>query len=155
MTTELKARLQSDLTAAIRSRDEIRSATLRMALTAVKTEEVAGTATRDLTDDEVVAVLGREAKKRREAATAFSDAGRVAQADRERAELVVLQSYLPKQLTDEQISVIVLQAVGEVAAQGRSGPSAMGAVMKLVQPQVAGQADGGRVAAEVKRQLAG
>jgi hypothetical protein len=154
-TTQLKARLQSDLTEAIRSRDEVRSATLRMALTAVKSEEVAGTTARELSDGDVVTVLGREAKKRREAATAFADAGRAEQADRERAELAVLESYLPAQLSDDDIAGIVARAVAEVSAAGGSGMAAMGRVMKIVQPQVAGQAEGGRVAAEVKRQLAG
>jgi uncharacterized protein YqeY len=150
---DLKSRLQSDLTRAIRSRDELRAATLRMALTAVKSEEVAGTAARILSDAEVVVVLGREAKKRKEAATAFADAGRADRATRERDELAVLESYLPAQLTDPDLAAIVTGAVAEVAASGASGMAAMGRVMKLVQPKVAGRADGGRVAAEVKRQL--
>jgi len=148
----LKERLQSDLTTAIRARDELTAATLRMALTAITTEEVAGKQARTLTDEEVVTVLGREAKKRREAATAFDDAGRRELADRERAEGEVLAGYLPEQLSDDEIASLVLDAIAEL---GASGPQAMGQVMKTVQPRVAGRAEGGRVAAEVKRQLAG
>jgi uncharacterized protein YqeY len=146
----LKERLRSDLTAAMKSRDELRAATIRMALTAITTEEVAGKQARTLTDDEVIVVLGREAKKRREAAEAFDGAGRTDLADRERAEGEVLAGYLPAQLTDDEVAELVRAAV---AASGASGPRAMGQVMKIVQPQVAGRADGGRVAAEVRRQL--
>ena len=150
--TTLKARLRSALTDAIRARDELRSATLRMALTAVKSAEVAGDSARELSDGEVETVLAKEAKKRREAATAFADAGRTASAERERDELAVLEAYLPQQLSDGDLEAIVRDAV---AASGASGPAAMGAVMKVVQPAVAGRAEGGRVAAEVRRQLLG
>jgi uncharacterized protein YqeY len=148
----LKERLQSDLTEAIRSRDELVAATLRMALTALTTEEVAGKAARTLADDEVVTVLAREAKKRREAAEAFDGAGRPELAQRERAEGEVLAQYLPAQLSDDEIAALVSAAIAE---SGASGPQAMGQVMKVVQPKVAGRAEGGRVAAEVRRQLAG
>jgi len=151
----LKDRLHADLTEAIRSRDEITSATIRMALTSVKSAEVAGSVARELSDDEVLAVLGKEAKKRREAATAFADAGRPEKAEREQAELAVLESYLPQQLGDEELSALVAAAVADVSADGVGGMAAMGRVMKLVQPKVAGRAEGGRIAAEVKRQLAG
>jgi uncharacterized protein len=153
--TDLKSRLQSDLTEAIRGRDEIRAATLRMALTAVRSEEVAGTAARTLSDDEVVGVLSREAKKRREAVEAYRGAGRQELADREGAELTVIEGYLPAQLSDEELSGIVAEAVAEVRAAGADGQAAMGRVMKAVQPRTKGRADGGRVAAEVRRQLAG
>jgi uncharacterized protein YqeY len=153
--TDLKSRLQSDLTEAIRGRDEIRAATLRMALTAVRSEEVAGTAARTLSDDEVVGVLSREAKKRREAVEAYTGAGRQELADREGAELTVIEEYLPAQLSDEELSGIVAEAVAEVRAAGADGPAAMGRVMKALQPRTKGRADGGRVAAEVRRQLAG
>ncbi|WP_088290675.1 GatB/YqeY domain-containing protein [Kineosporia sp. A_224] len=153
--TGLKARMQSDLTEAIRSRDELTAATLRMALTAVRSEEVAGTSARELSEDEVVTVLGREVKKRREAATAFADAGRAESAERERGELAVLQTYLPAQLSDEDLAAIVAEAVAAVAAEGATGMAAMGRVMKAVQPKVAGQAEGGRVAALVRAALAG
>ena len=148
----LKERLQSDLTEAIRSRNELVSATLRMALTAVTNEEVAGKQARVLADDEVLTVLTRESKKRREAAEAFDGAGRPELAARERAEGEVLAAYLPAQLTDDEIAELVRAAIAE---SGASGPQAMGQVMKVVQPQVAGRAEGGRVAAEVRRQLAG
>jgi uncharacterized protein len=148
----LRERLQSDLTEAIRSRDEIVAATVRMALTAVTTEEVAGKSARTLSDDEVVTVLAREAKKRREAAEAFDGAGRGELAARERAEGEVLARYLPAQLSDDEIAALVTEAIAE---SGAAGPQAMGQVMKVVQPKVAGRAEGGRVAAEVRRQLAG
>jgi len=149
----LKARLQSDLTESIRAQDPVRSATLRMALTSVRSAEVAGQVARELDDEEVLAVLGREAKKRREAAEAFDDAGRTELADRERAELQVLQGYLPAALSDEELEALVAEEVAAAAAAGATGNPAMGRVMKAVQPRVAGRADGGRVAAEVRRQL--
>ncbi len=148
----LKERLHDDLTAAIKSRDELRTATLRMALAAVTTEEVSGKAARELSDDEVVGVLAREAKKRREAAEAFDSGGRPELAERERAEGVVLEDYLPAQLPDDELSRLVAAAIAEL---GVTGPQAMGQVMKAVQPKVAGRAEGGRVAAEVRKQLAG
>ncbi|MFK0192426.1 GatB/YqeY domain-containing protein [Kitasatospora sp. NPDC090308] len=150
--TTLKEQLQEDLTAAIKARDELRSSTLRLTLSAITGAEVAGEEKRTLSDDEVQQVIGREAKKRREAATAFEGAGRVEQAARERAEGEVLAEFLPKQLTDEELAAVVAAAVAE---SGVSGPQGMGAVMKLVRPQVEGKADGGRVAAAVKAALAG
>ncbi|MER7760016.1 GatB/YqeY domain-containing protein [Streptomyces sp. NPDC097619] len=151
--TTLKARLQEDLTTAIKARDELRSSTLRLTLTSITKEEVAGTVARELSDDEVLKVIAKEAKKRREAADAFAQGGRPAQAERETAEGEVLAEYLPKQLTDEQLVEIVAQAVAEARAAGAEGPRAMGAVMKIVNPKVAGLAEGGRVAAVVKQQL--
>lgn len=148
---ELKARLKADLNTAMKSRDELTTATLRMALTAITTEEVAGKSARELSDDEVLKVLGREAKKRREAAEAFDGAGRRELADRERAEGGVLDGYLPAQLDDAELAELVRAAIAE---SGASAPNQMGAVMKLVQPQVAGRADGKRVSDEVRRQLA-
>lgn len=150
--TTLKDRLRQDLTKAIKSRDELRSATIRLALTAVKTEEVAGDTARELTDDEVLKVLAREAKKRREAATAFEDAGRTDRAERERAEGKVLDEYLPAQLGDAELADLVAAAIAE---SGAAEPRAMGQIMKIVTPRVAGRAEGGRVAAEVRRQLGG
>ncbi|MFP5219062.1 MAG: GatB/YqeY domain-containing protein [Actinomycetes bacterium] len=148
----LKDRLQADLTAAMKARDEVKTATLRMLLTAVGTEEVAGKAARELSDDEVLKVVAREAKKRREAATAFRDGGRPDRAERELAEEQVLASYLPAQLSDEELAGLVRDAVAET---GASGPRDMGAVMKVVVPRVAGRADGSRVSAAVKAALAG
>ncbi|WP_093783129.1 GatB/YqeY domain-containing protein [Actinacidiphila guanduensis] len=152
MTTTLKQRLQDDLTTAIKTRDELRSATIRLTLSAITKEEVAGEQARALSDDEVLKVIAREAKKRREAAEAFAQGGRAESAERERAEGEVLAEYLPKQLGDEELAGIVKAAIAET---GASGPKAMGQVMKAVNPKVAGLAEGGRVAAEVKRQLAG
>jgi uncharacterized protein len=150
--SELKDRLRSDLNTAMKARDELTTATLRMALTAVTTEEVAGKAARELSDDEVLKILGREAKKRREAAEAFDGAGRTELADRERAEGTVLDRYLPAPLGDDELGELVAAAI---AAAGASSPRDMGAVMKLVQPQVAGRADGKRVSDEVRRRLSG
>ena len=149
--SSLEQRLHDDLTAAIRARDEVRSSTLRMALTAVKNEAVSGTEARELSDAEVVTVLGREAKKRRESATAYDDAARPELADRERAELAVLDDYLPQQLTDDELATLVAEAIAET---GADSPKAMGAVMKVLTPKLAGRADGGRVAAAVKAALA-
>ena len=150
----LKDQLQSDLTDAIRAQDELTMATLRMALSAITNAEVSGKEARELSDDEVVGVLSSEAKKRREAAESFDGAGASDRADRERAELTVLQGYLPAQLTEAEIEGIVAAAVASVAAEGKSGPAAMGSVMKIVTPQTRGRADGSEVAALVKAALA-
>jgi uncharacterized protein len=147
----LKEKLQADLSAAMKARDEVRTRTLRMALTSVTNEEVAGERARELSDDEIVKVLQREAKKRREAAEAFADAGRTEQAEAERAEGVVLEDYLPAQLSDAELTDLVAATIAEIGAEG---PRAMGQVMKAVTPKVAGRADGKRVSGEVKRQLA-
>ncbi|MEV8529634.1 MULTISPECIES: GatB/YqeY domain-containing protein [unclassified Streptomyces] len=153
--TTLKARLKDDLTTAMKARDELRSSTLRLTLTAVAKEEVAGKTARELSDDEVLKVIAKEAKKRREAAEAFEQGGRAESAARELAEGEVLDAYLPKQLSDSELEGIVGAAVEEAKAAGAEGPRAMGAVMKIVNPKVAGLADGGRVAAAVKKLLAG
>ena len=153
--TTLKSKLQEDLNVAIKERDELRSSTLRLTLAAITKEEVAGKEKRELSDDEVQKVIIREAKKRREAADAFAQGGRAEQAEREKAEGEVLATYLPQQLSDEQLQEIVAQAVEEAKPAVAEGPRAMGAVMKIVNPKVAGQAEGGRVAAAVKKLLAG
>ncbi|WP_328673396.1 GatB/YqeY domain-containing protein [Streptomyces sp. NBC_00322] len=153
--TSLKSKLQEDLTAAIRARDELRSSTLRLTLTAITKEEVGGETARELSDDEVQKVIAKEAKKRREAAEAFQQGGRTESAEREKAEGELLDAYLPKQLSDDELGAIVAQAVEEAKAAGAEGPRAMGAVMKIVNPKVAGRAEGGRVAAAVKQLLAG
>lgn len=150
--TELKERLRTDLTAAIKARDEVRSSTLRMALTAITNAEVAGKVARELTDEDVVGVLAAEAKKRREAAEAFDDAGREESAAKERAEAEVLADYLPAPLTDEEIRELVAATIASLGV-GEDGMKAMGRVMGAVTPQVKGRADGGAVAAEVRRQL--
>ena len=150
--SELKDRLRSDLTTAIKARDEVRSSTLRMVLAAITNAEVAGKVARDLSDDDIVGVLSTEAKKRREAASAFTDAGRTELADKETAEAAVIADYLPEQLDADAITEIVTAAVAQTGAAGE-GMRAMGKVMGVVQPQVRGRADGAAVAAEVKRQL--
>lgn len=150
--TSLKAQLQSDLHDAMRARDKVRSSTLRMTLTSVTTAEVAGDEARELGDDEVLKVIAREAKKRREAASAFRDAHRPELAEGEEAELAVLETYLPAQLGDDELRAVVERAV---AATGATGPADMGRVMKAAQGEVAGRADGGRVAAIVKAALLG
>ena len=147
----LKSQLQADLNTAMKARDELTTATLRMALTAVTTEEVAGKTARELSDDEVLRVLAKEAKKRREAAEAYDHASRPELAERERAEGGVLDRYLPAQLGDDELAELVRSAIAE---SGACAPNQMGAVMKLVQPKVAGRADGKRVSDEVRRQLA-
>ncbi|MDX6742609.1 GatB/YqeY domain-containing protein [Actinocorallia sp. A-T 12471] len=146
----LKEKLETDLTSALKAHDEVRKRTLRAVLTAVTNEEKSGAA-RELSDDEIVKVLARELKKRKEAAEAFANGGRAEQAQAEREEGAVLEQYLPKQLSDDEIAALVREAIEETGAEG---PRAMGAVMKVVNPKVAGRAEGGRVAAEVKRQLA-
>jgi uncharacterized protein YqeY len=148
--SELKDRLQSDLTTAIRGRDEVTTATLRMALAAITTEEVAGSNARELSDDEVLKVLARESKKRREAAEAFGSAGRGELAERERAEGSVLERYLPTQLDDTAVTELVAAAIAEA---GASGMQQMGAVMRVAQQKAAGRADGKRLSTEVRRQL--
>ena len=146
----LKDRLNDDLHTAMKARDELTTATLRMTLAAVRNAEVAGTEARDLSDDEVLAVLTKESKKRREAATAFRDAGRAESADKELAEEEIIGRYLPAQLSDEEITNIVADALRQ---GGFSAMAQMGPAMKAAQAAVAGRAEGGRVAAEVRRQL--
>lgn len=148
--TGLKATLQHDLTEAMRARDKVRAGTLRMALTAISTAEVAGTSHHDLSEDEVLRVLTKEAKKRREAAEAYRDASRPELAEAEEAELAVLEGYLPAQLSDEEIAALAREAVAEVGATDMRG---MGQVMGVLQPRIAGRAEGGRVAAAVRSAL--
>lgn len=146
----IKDQLRADLTTAMKARDETRTRTLRMTLTSISTEEVSGSVAHDLTDDEVIKILSREAKRRREAAAAFADAGRDAQAAAERAEEQVLAEYLPAQLNDDELADMVVAAIAET---GASGPAGMGQVMKVLTPRVAGRAEGSRVAALVRSQL--
>jgi uncharacterized protein len=151
----LKAQLRSDLTAAMNARDELVKATLRMTLTAIGNAEVAGTEARELDDAEVLKVIAKEAKKRAESAEAFTAAGRDELAVQERAEGEVLARYLPTQLTDDELAALARTAVEETAADlgERPGPRQMGQVMKRANAAVAGRADGGRVAAAVKKLL--
>ncbi|MEY3736415.1 MAG: hypothetical protein RLZZ251_131 [Actinomycetota bacterium] len=148
----LKEKLQGDLTTAIRERDEIRSSTIRMVLTAIRNEEVAGKAAKELSDAEVITVLSREAKKRREAAEAFDAAQAKDRADAERAEGAVIAEYLPQQLTESEIKDLITSVIKET---GAGSPAQMGLVMKSLQPKIAGRADGGQVSNLVKQALAG
>ena len=148
----LKEKLQNDLTEAMRARDEVRSSTIRMVLTAIKNEEVAGKEARELSDAEVITVLSREAKKRREAAEAFEQAGARDRADMEKAEGVVIAEYLPVQLSESEIKEMITAAIAET---GATGPQQMGLVMKSIQPKIAGRADGGVVSSLVKAALSG
>jgi uncharacterized protein len=149
--SKLKSTLRADLHTSMREHDKVRSSTLRMALTAVTNEEVSGTKARELSDDEVLKVLAREAKKRREAAAAYMAAKRPELAAKEEAELVFLEAYLPAQLSDPELQALVAQAIRET---GASGMAQMGMVMKAASALVAGRAEGGRVAAMVKSALA-
>ena len=148
----LKETLQSDLTEAIRSRDELSSGTIRMVLTAITNEEVSGKSARVLTDAEIITDLSRESKKRREAAEAFADAGRPDRAEQETNEGKVISKYLPEQLSEDAIKQMIADAIAET---GATGPSGMGQVMKLIQPKIAGKADGGLVSTLVKAALNG
>ena len=148
----LKEKLQNDLTSSMRARDEIRSSTIRMILTSIKNEEVAGKEARDLSDAEIITVLSREAKKRREAAEAFDQAGAKDRADQERAEGEIIAEYLPAQLSESEIKELIKAAIAET---GANSPAQMGLVMKSLQPKTAGKADGGLVSSLVKAALAG
>jgi len=148
----LKEKLQSDLTESMRNRDEIRSSTLRMILTAIKNEEVSGKEARDLSDAELITVLSRESKKRREAAEAFDQAGAKDRADTERAEGVIIAEYLPRQLSEVEVKDLIASAIKET---GANSPAQIGLVMKSLQPKIAGKADGALVSSLVKAALAG
>jgi uncharacterized protein YqeY len=148
----LKETLQSDLTEAIRSRDEIKSGTIRMVLTAITNEEVSGKEARTLSDAEIITVLSREGKKRREAAEAFAEGGRADRAEQEKKEGEIIATYLPAQLSEDEVKKIIADAIAQT---GASGPQGMGQVMKLVTPQTAGKADGGLVSGLVKAALTG
>ena len=146
----IKEQLKKDLTEAIRGRDEITSGTIRMVLTAITNEEVAGKEARVLSDEEVITVLSREGKKRREAAEAFENAGRADKAALEKSEGEVIAKYLPAQLSEADIAAIIAEAIASTGAQG---PADMGKVMGAVKPKIAGKADGGLVSALVKAAL--
>jgi uncharacterized protein YqeY len=150
--SELKDRLRADLTASMKARDAVTSSTLRMVLTAVTNAEVAGKTQRELSDDDIVGVLSTEAKKRREAAVAYEDAGRNDSASQERAEAEIIARYLPEQLDESQVAELVTATIAQLGAAD-DGIRAMGKVMGALQPQVKGRADGAVVAGEVRRQL--
>ena len=146
----LKEKLQADLTEAIRGRDEVKSGTIRMLLSAITNEEVAGKAAKVLTDAEIITVLSRETKKRREAVEAFTAAKRDDLANKEKAEAAVIAQYLPEQLSEAEIKKMITEAIAETNA---AGPAGMGLVMNVLQPKIAGKADGGLVSGLVKEQL--
>ena len=146
----LKEKLQADLTEAIRGRDEVKSGTIRMLLSAITNEEVAGKTSKILTDAEIITVLSREKKKRREAVEAFTAAKRDDLADKEKAEGVIIAQYLPEQLSEAEIKKMIADAITETNA---AGPAGMGLVMKVLQPKIAGKADGGVVSGLVKAAL--
>ena len=149
---ELKDRLRRELTASMKARDELRSSTLRMVLTGITNAEVSGKQARELTDDDVTAVLSTEAKKRREAAKAFDDAGRTQLAAKERSEAAIIAEFLPAPLTDSEIRDLVAATIAELGVEGE-GRQAMGKVMGALTPRTRGRADGAAVSAEVRRQL--
>jgi uncharacterized protein YqeY len=146
----LKEKLQADLIDAIRARDEVKSGTVRMLLAAITNEEVAGKAVKVLTDAEIITVLSREAKKRREAVDAYTQAKRDDLANKEKAEGVIIAQYLPEQLSEDEIKKLITEAIAETNA---SGPAGMGLVMKILQPKIAGKADGSLVSGLVKAAL--
>jgi uncharacterized protein YqeY len=148
----LKEKLQTDLTSAMRNRDEVRSSTIRMILTSIKNEEVSGKVMRELNESELITVLSREAKKRREAAEAFDQAGARDRAETERAEGAIIAEYLPKQLSEVEVKELIESAIKET---GANSPAQMGLVMKNLQPKIAGKADGALVSSLVKAALAG
>jgi uncharacterized protein YqeY len=148
----LKEKLQTDLTSSMRNRDEVRSSTIRMILTSIKNEEVSGKEVRELNESELITVLSREAKKRREAAEAFDQAGAKDRAETERAEGAIIAEYLPKQLTEDEVKELIESAIKET---GANSPAQMGLVMKNLQPKIAGKADGALVSSLVKAALAG
>jgi len=146
----LKEKLQSDLTDAIRSKDGVKSGTIRMLLAAITNEEVAGKSAKVLSDAEVITVLSREAKKRREAVEAYTQAKRDDLANKEKEEAAVIALYLPEQLSEADIKKLIADAITET---NPSGPAGMGLVMKVLQPKIAGKADGGFVSSLVKAAL--
>jgi len=149
----VKARLQADLTTAMKSRDEIATSTLRMLRAAITNAEVAGDEAVELSDDETIAVLVSEAKKRAESAQVYEENGRVESAAKERAELEVIERYLPAAMGDDELAAIVDEEIATAAAGGAEGPKAMGAVIKAVRERAGAAADGSRIAALVKARL--
>lgn len=151
--TSLKEQLKQDLTQSLKAQDAIKSSTLRMALTAITNEEVSGKEAKVLSDTEVLSVLTKEAKKRKESVEAFNQANRKDLADKEAQELTVLEKYLPTALTEEELNKIIDEAIAEAKASGAEGMKAMGVVMKIVQPKTVGRTDGAQLAAKVKEKL--
>lgn len=152
-TDTLTSRLQSDLTAAMKARDEVATSTIRMLRAAIMNAQVAGDTAIELDDDQAIAVLQAEAKKRQEAAQVYADAGRTEQAAKERAELEIIERYLPAALSDAELEAIVDEEIAAAAATGAAGGKAMGLVIKGVRERAGAAADGGRIAALVKSKL--
>lgn len=152
----LKQQLRTDLTASMKARDTLTTGTLRMAITAVTNEEVAGKEAKDLSDADVLRVLQREVKKRTESAEVYAGAGRPELAEQERAEIGVLTRYLPQPLTGDELAAVIAEAVAEVQGDAAERPTMkqMGLVIKAANARAAGRADGGAVAAAVKAALA-
>lgn len=153
MSQTLKARLQADLTTAMKARDTLTAGTLRMALTSITNAEVAGKSAKELSDAEVEAVLTKEVKKRMEAADVYRGAGRADTAEQEEAEAEVLQAYLPEQLATEEVQRLIDSAVADAQAKGLAGGRAMGAVMGALKPSVGSRFDGAELARMVKQSL--
>lgn len=151
--TSLKEQLKQDLTKSLKEQDVVQSSTLRMALTAITNEEVSGKEAKILSDAEVLVVLTKEAKKRKESVEAFNQANRKDLADKEAQELKVLEKYLPSALTEDELNKIIDEAIAEAKASGAEGMKAMGVVMKIVQPKTVGRTDGALLAAKVKEKL--
>jgi uncharacterized protein len=149
----MKGQIQSDLTEAMRARDELRVATLRMAIAAIQRAEVAGKEQAKLSDEQVVGVLRSEIKKRSDAAEMYETGGRADRAARERSEAEVLAAYLPPAIDDAALNAVVAEEVAAVTATGATGGKAMGQVVKAVRSRVGDGADGARIAASVKAAL--
>jgi len=151
--SELSTRIRSDLTEAMKARDEVTVSTLRMVISAISTASVAGDSAVELSDEQIIDVLRSEGKRRSEAAEVFQEAGRADRAEAERAELAVIERYLPAAMDDAELVAIVAEEVAKVVATGASGGRAMGESVKAVRARVGSGADGARVAAAVKAEL--
>ncbi len=152
-STPLKDRLKTDLTQAMRDKDELRRTTIRALMAAIRSAEVAGSTAREVSEEEAQAIVRTEAKKRRESAEVYAGAGRTEQAERERAEEQLVLSYLPAQMDAAELAGVVSEEVAAAAADGRTGMAAMGSVVQAVRSRVGQQASGGEVAAQVKAAL--
>ena len=154
-TDPVKTRLQAALTAAMKARDELALSTIRMLRAAIMNAEVAGDEAIELSDEQAIAVLRSEAKKRAESAAVYEENDRPESAAKERAELEVIERYLPAAMSDDDLVAIVDEEVATAAANGAEGGKAMGMVIKAVRERAGASADGGRIAALVKAKLAG
>ncbi|MFM7094697.1 MAG: GatB/YqeY domain-containing protein [Actinomycetota bacterium] len=146
----LKETIKADLTTAMKARDEMTTSTLRMVLSAITNAEVAGDQAVTLDDNQTIAVLQSEAKKRAEASQIYADAGRAEAAAKEKAELAVIERYLPAAMSDDELNAIIAEEVAKAKAAGAEGGKAMGAVVKAVRERAGSSADGSRIAAAVK-----